>query len=198
MNNTIIDHLGFLHSESNKLILKLLRVILLVGIGISLLTIASKINIPFYPIPMTLQTMFVLLIGLTYGPKLATLTIISYLALGVYGIPVFAGTPEKGIGIAYMSGPTGGFLFGFVFSAWVMGKFAVYKFDRGYLRALIAMFTGEFIIFGCGLIYLGILLGFDKPIFTWGLIPFIPAEIFKIVIVTLLLPTIWRRIDSKK
>ena len=103
MNNTLIDNLGFLHSESNKLILKLLRVILLVGIGIGLLTIASKISIPFYPIPMTLQTMFVLLIGLTYGPKLATLTIISYLALGVYGIPVFAGTPEKGIGIAYIS-----------------------------------------------------------------------------------------------
>ena len=87
-----------------------------------LLAISSKIKIPFYPVPMTMQTLIVLSIGIIFGPRLSTIILTTYIAEGIMGIPVFAGTPEKGIGFAYVVGPTGGYLIGFVISSFLAGK----------------------------------------------------------------------------
>ena len=100
---------------------KILKKISLVLLGTLLLTISAKIKVPFYPVPMTMQTFVVVLIGITFGWKLGLATIFTYLFEGAIGLPVFAGTPEKGIGIIYMIGPTGGYLFGFIFSVFIAG-----------------------------------------------------------------------------
>lgn len=198
--NTLIGHFGLLGDVvvSNNVINKSLRIFLLISFGVSLLILSAKTQIPFYPVPMTLQTMIILLIGLAYGSTIGVATVISYLALGALALPVFAGAPEKGIGITYMIGPTGGFLLGMLIATYVMGKFSVYKYDRSYALTFLAMLVGEVIIFACGLAYMGILLGWDKPILQWGLIPFISAEALKIIFVTMLMPTIWKFAKNKK
>ena len=98
-----------------------LRALLLALLGSALLTISAKIEVPFYPVPMTMQTLVVLLLGMAFGARLGAATVLLYLAEGAVGLPVFAGTPERGIGIAYMLGPTGGYLVGFVLSAAITG-----------------------------------------------------------------------------
>ena len=98
----------------------ILKKIALVLIGTLLLTISAKVKVPFYPVPMTMQTFVVVLIGITYGWKLGLTTILAYLFEGTIGLPVFAGTPEKGIGISYMLGPTGGYLVGFISSVFII------------------------------------------------------------------------------
>ena len=97
----------------------ILKKVSFVLIGTLLLTISAKIKVPFYPVPMTMQTFVVVLIGITLGWKLGLATVLTYLFEGAIGLPVFAGTPEKGIGISYMMGPTGGYLIGFVFSVFI-------------------------------------------------------------------------------
>ena len=98
-----------------------LRLVLLAVVGSILLTISAKVQVPFWPVPMTMQTFVVLAIGMAYGPALGMATVALYLAQGAFGLPVFAGTPEKGIGLAYMAGPTGGYLAGFVAAALLTG-----------------------------------------------------------------------------
>ena len=100
---------------------KILKTILIVFIGSIVLTISAKINVPFYPVPMTMQTFVVIFIGMAFGWKLGLATVFAYLVEGAFGLPVFAGTPEKGIGIAYMIGPTGGYLFGFLVAVFIAG-----------------------------------------------------------------------------
>ena len=100
---------------------KILKTILIVFIGSIVLTISAKINVPFYPVPMTMQTFVVIFIGMAFGWKLGLATVFAYLVEGAFGFPVFAGTPEKGIGIAYMIGPTGGYLFGFLVAVFISG-----------------------------------------------------------------------------
>ena len=90
-------------------------------LGVCLLTLSAKIQVPFWPVPMTMQTLVVLIIGMAYGTRLGAGTVLAYLLVGAAGFPVFAGTPERGIGLAYMMGPTGGFLMGFVVAAWITG-----------------------------------------------------------------------------
>ena len=98
-----------------------LRAVLLALFGSLLLWVSAKVQVPFYPVPMTFQGAVVLLIGLAYGPRLAAATLLLYLAEGAVGLPVFAGTPERGIGLAYMVGPTGGYLAGFLAAAVIAG-----------------------------------------------------------------------------
>ena len=105
--------------SSNQLIKK----IFLVFIGSILLAISSKIKIPFYPVPMTMQTFVVVLIGMLYGWKLGVFTVALYLFEGAIGLPVFAGTPEKGIGLIYFTGPTMGYLMGFLLAVFISGYF---------------------------------------------------------------------------
>ena len=173
-----------------------LRNIILIVAGSLALWISAKIQVPFYPVPMTMQTFVVLVIGMSFGWKLGVSTVLLYLIEGSLGLPVFAGTPEKGIGIAYMVGPTGGYLFGFAISAGFLGWLSSKGWDRNVFLTLAAMILGTTIIFTFGIIWLGAVIGWEKPILEIGIFPFIPAEVFKIALATAILPLIWKRLSK--
>lgn len=172
-----------------------LRNAALVVLGSLALWASAKTQIPFYPVPLTLQTLVVLLIGFTYGPALAASTIDLYMAQGALGLPVFAGTPEKGIGLAYMMGPTGGYLAGFLLAAVACGWLAQKGWDRRWSTMLAGMVIGNLIIYALGIAWLGSVAGWDKPVLQWGMIPFIPGDIVKILIAAILMPAIWKKVN---
>ncbi len=176
---------------------RLRRAALLVIGGAALLTAAAKIQIPFYPVPQTLQTMVVLLIGTAYGARLGAATVLCYLAIGAAGLPVFAGTPEKGIGLAYILGPTGGYLVGVVFAAAACGALARHGWDAKLWTVAAAMCVGNLIIYACGLSWLGAVAGWDKPILEWGLYPFLFGDAAKIAFAAAALPPIARAIRRR-
>ena len=156
--------------------------IVMVVAGSLLMTLAAKAQVPFFPVPMTMQVLVALLIGTAYGPKLAGVTMAAYLSQGAVGLPVFAGTPDKGIGLAYMVGPTGGYLLGFLLAAVVAGWLAGRGWDRSPLWLAAAGLAGIAAIYGPGLIWLGALVGWDQPVLAWGLWPFLPAEVLKLAL----------------
>jgi biotin transport system substrate-specific component len=151
---------------------------------------SAKINVPFYPVPMTMQTFAVIVIGAAFGWRLGVATVLFYLAQGAAGFPVFAGTPEKGIGLAYMAGPTGGYLLGFVAGAAVAGWLAERGWDRSILSLTLAMFLAHATIFVFGTAWLGTLIGFEKA---WlaGVAPFYLATAFKTLLAAACLKTSW-------
>ena len=159
----------------------------LVLFGTLLLALSSKVQVPFWPVPMTMQTFIVFIIGMTYGPKLAFLTLLAYLFEGSLGLPVFA----KGGGIAYLTGPTAGYLYGMTIAAFVIGLFSQKGFAKSYLKSLFALLVGTLIIFTLGVAYLGSIIGYEKALIA-GLYPFIISELFKIFLATMLIPTIWK------
>ena len=152
-----------------------------------ILAVSSKIKIPFYPVPMTMQTFVVLLIGVSLGWRLGLFTVTLYLAEGIAGLPVFAGTPEKGIGIIYFTGPTMGYLIGFIVAVYLSGFF---KFDNNFFKNFVRLLLSVSFIYILGLIWLGSLIGWDKPIFKLGAQPFLLAELFKISLLALIVPKI--------
>ena len=163
--------------QQSKIIKSLLAVIL----GSIALTISAKIKIPFYPVPMTMQTFVVVLIGIAFGWKLGLATIFAYLFEGAIGLPVFAGTPEKGIGIIYMMGPTGGYLVGFILSVFIAGFVNLKK--NIFIKFLLISLS-VFAIYLTGVPWLAYLAGWEIA-YVWGIKNFILAEIFKIAILTL-------------
>ena len=168
-----------------------------------LITLAAKIQIPFYPVPLTMQTFMIVVLAMALGWRLATLSLVLYLAEGMLGLPVFAGTPEKGLGLAYMAGPTGGYLLGFLLAAGTCGWLAERGWDRHHLSTLAAMCIGHVVIFVPGLLWLGIIVGWDQPVLAWGLYPFVPGMILKIILGMLALRSAWvltgkrRRLDVR-
>ena len=180
---------------------KILKYFLIVIFGSILLTISAKIKIPFYPVPMTMQTFVVLFLGLAFGYKIGLATVTLYLLEGIFGLPVFAGTPEKGIGLIYFTGPTMGYLIGFLLAVYSAGihkdliNFTNYK----YINAL-TVFSGLIVsvsfIYILGLLWLGYLIGWDKPIFKLGAQPFLLAELFKLTLLSILYPLI-AKINTK-
>ena len=165
----------------------LLKYVFLALFGSILLAISSKIKIPFYPVPMTMQTLIVLLIGIAFGWKLGLATISLYLFEGIIGLPVFSGTPEKGIGLIYFTGPTMGYLLGFLVAVYISGKFI---YDRNLIKNFFKLLFATSFIYISGLLWLGYLVGWDKPIFQLGAQPFLLAELFKILIASLLISQI--------
>ena len=165
--------------EANKIV----KIILIAIAGTLLLTISAKIKIPFYPVPMTMQTFVVLFLGIVLGPKISLLTISLYLFEGMFGLPVFAGTPEKGIGFIYFTGPTMGYLIGFLIAAYFSGSF---KYDKGLINTFFKLIFSVSFIYIFGLLWLGYLIGWDKPIFELGAQPFLLAELFKILILSII------------
>ncbi len=163
---------------------KIIKYFFIALVGSLLLAISSKIKIPFYPVPMTMQTFVVLFLGIAFGWKLALATIILYLFEGIIGLPVFSGTPEKGVGIAYFVGPTMGYLIGFILAGYLSGKF---NYDNNFIRNFLKLSFATSFIYILGMIWLGSLIGWDKPIFELGAQPFLLAELFKILIATLLI-----------
>ncbi|MEQ8664386.1 MAG: biotin transporter BioY [Rhodospirillales bacterium] len=174
-----------------------LRYILLAFAGSMALAICAKIQVPFYPVPMTMTTFAVLAIGMAYGSRLGGATILLYLAEGAAGLPVFAGTPEKGIGIAYMLGGTGGYLLGYLFAAVACGWLAERNWDRKVVTTALAMLFGNALIYVPGLLWLGILFGWDKPILEWGLTPFILGDLTKLALAAAILPLAWRFVGRR-
>ena len=166
---------------------RIAKVILIAVLGSLLLTISAKIKIPFYPVPMTMQTFVVLFLGITLGPKIGLLTLSLYLFEGIFGLPVFAGTPEKGIGLAYFTGPTMGYLIGFLFAVYFSGSF---KYDKRLLNNFLKLIFSVSFIYIFGLIWLGTLIGWDKPIFKLGAQPFLLAELFKVLLLVFLIPVL--------
>lgn len=166
---------------------QLIKNIFIAFIGTLFLAISSKIKIPFYPIPMTMQTFVVLFIGLALGWRLGLMTVSLYLFEGIFGLPVFSGTPEKGLGIVYFTGPTMGYLLGFLITVFFTGYF---KYDKNiFLNFLKLSFATSF-IYILGVTWLGFLIGWEKPIFELGAKPFLLAEIFKILLISMLISKI--------
>ena len=163
--------------------LKIVKYILIIFLGSVLLTISSKIKIPFYPVPMTMQTFVVLFLGMSLGYKIGLATVALYLFEGIIGLPVFSNSPEKGVGLVYFTGPTMGYLIGFLFATFLAGYF---KFEGNILNSFIKLLISVSLIYILGVFWLGSLIGWDKPIIQLGVTPFLLAELFKIVILTLL------------
>lgn len=160
---------------------RILASVTLIVAGTMLLWISSKIKVPFYPVPMTLQTLVLFLIAATYGWRLAGATVAAYLIEGAFGLPVFTGTPEKGLGLAYMMGPTGGYLAGYLAAAVIVG----YAIEAGWGRRLsttfAAMLVGEVVLLASGFAWLAVLFGFDKA-FAFGIGPFIVPDLVKVAL----------------
>jgi len=148
-------------------------------IGAAILTLAARTQVPFWPVPMTLQLLAVMGFAVYLGPRLATSTFATYLLAGLAGMPVFAGTPEKGIGFAYMAGPTGGFLVGLLIASAVTGYLAQ---DKKLLGKIAAMLIGLIPIYVLGLLWLANFVPADK-VFVYGCTPFIAGDLFKIAII---------------
>jgi biotin transport system substrate-specific component len=162
---------------------KLIKFLLIMVLGSMALTISAKIKIPFYPVPMTMQTFVVLFIGISFGYKVGLATVCLYLIEGIAGLPVFSNSPEKGIGLIYFTGPTMGYLIGFLTACFLASKI---KVEDNVLMVLIKLIIAASTIYILGLIWLGIVIGWDKPIFALGAKPFLLAELFKILILTLI------------
>ena len=160
---------------------KLIKYIFLALIGSIILAISSKIKIPFYPVPMTMQTLIVLIIGIGFGWKLGLATISLYLFEGIIGLPVFSGSPEKGVGLIYFTGPTMGYLLGFLVAVYISGKFI---YDNNLVKNFFKLLLATSFIYILGMAWLGSLIGWEKPIFQLGAQPFLLAELFKILIAT--------------
>ena len=165
---------------SQSQIIKLLAIIFF---GSILLAVSAKVKIPFYPVPMTMQTFIVLLLGVSFGYKIGLATIILYLMEGIIGLPVFSNSPERGVGFAYFTGPTMGYLIGFL-SACFLASFV--KKNDNYFVIFLKLILSVSTIYILGVLWLGTIIGWDKPILSLGVYPFLLAEIFKILILTLL------------
>jgi biotin transport system substrate-specific component len=169
--------------------------IILAVAGSALLALSSKITVPFYPVPMTLQTFALMAIVAAFGLRLGVATVALYLAEGAFGLPVFAGTPEKGIGLAYMVGPTGGYLAGYLVAAILVGLAVEKGWGRSPFKLFGAMLAADAVIFTLGVAWLGAVVGWDKPLLAWGVTPFLLGDAVKIALAAALIPALWQLAD---
>ena len=162
---------------------KVIKSLLAILLGSIALTISAKIKIPFYPVPMTMQTFVVLFLGISLGYKIGLASVGLYLFEGIIGLPVFSNSPEKGVGLIYFTGPTMGYLIGFLTACYLA---SMVKFEDSFFIVLGKLVFATLTIYILGLLWLGTLIGWEKPIFALGAKPFLLAEIFKISILALL------------
>ncbi len=197
---------AILPSEGTKLWIK--RAIMIVA-GVAALWLSAKVKIALEPVPVTLQVLVVMSIGMAYGFRMGVATLIAYLAVGAAGEPVFAGTPEKGVGLPYMFGATGGYLVGFVGAAGIVGWLAERGWDRSILTTALAMTIGLAVLYVPGVFW----LAYGFPLFPaivefngygiakgieWGVFPFLWIDAIKLVIAVIVFPTIWRLVGSAR
>ena len=194
MNGTLLDVVsirGDLSSAYRAAAVLFVTVLTIVAAQIS-------IPLPFTPVPFTLQPMVVLLGGAALGARLGMSSQVLYLALGLAGLPVFAASPALPQGFARLLGPTGGFLMSYPFAAFAAGYLAERRFDRRYLTSVVAMGAGLAIVFASGIAWMAWSvphLGLATAVRA-GLVPFLPADIVKILLAATVLPAAWRLLRS--
>lgn len=147
--------------------------------GVALMTLSARVELPFWPVPLTLQTMAVMVFALALGPRLATSIFVAYLVAGACGLPVFAGTPERGIGLAYLAGPTGGYLAGMLAASWAVGALGA---GRAVLGRIGAMLVGMALVYGLGVAWLAVYVPANK-LLAFGVLPFILGDLVKVALV---------------
>ena len=162
---------------------QLVKSLLVIFIGSIILTISAKIKIPFYPVPMTMQTFVVLFLGISFGHKIALAAVGLYLIEGIAGLPVFSNSPERGIGLVYFTGPTMGYLIGFLSACFLAANV---KVNDNYFKVLLKLILSVSTIYILGVSWLGTVIGWDKPILELGVLPFLYAELFKISLLTII------------
>ena len=150
-----------------------------IGGGVVLLTVSAKIQVPFWPVPLNLQSLAVMALALGLGPRLAVATFAAYLAAGASGLPVFAGSPERGVGLLYIAGPTGGYLIGMLGASWATGMLGA---GRGIVARSGAMLAGMALIYGLGVAWLALYVPAPR-LLAEGIAPFILGDLVKIGIV---------------
>ena len=180
-NNSILINQIFPTSGISSII----RNISLILFGSFLLAVSSKVQVPFWPVPMTMQTFVVFLIGMSYGYKLSFFTLLIYILEGAFGLPVFA----TGSGLVYLMGPTSGYIYGMFLAAITIGFLSEKGFSNTYFLSLVSLLIGSLIIFTFGVLYLGSIIGLSKAI-SFGLLPFIPSELFKIALAVAIIPSL--------
>lgn len=177
-----------------------LRDAILVIAGSVVIAVAAKVSVPFYPVPLTLQTLAIALVAVAYGFRLGTLAVLAYLSEGLLGLPVFANTPPSVAGPAYFLGTTGGFLVGFVVLAAIVGFAADRGADRSILKLFAAVLVGEVVMFALGFVWLGWFatlasggngIGLAKA-WSAGVLPFLLGDLLKSAVVALAVPAAWR------
>ena len=166
----------------------------LVVFGSLLLAVSAQFKIPLYPVPVTGQTLVVLLIGMTYGPRLGGITVAAYLFEGALGLPAFAGGAA---GVAVLMGPTAGYLFGFLLAAIAMGYLAERGMGRTVVSTIAAMVIGNCVVYLCGALWLANFIGFGQAI-VMGVLPFLYGDALKLVVAAGLMPWAWRAVKSEK
>ena len=166
---------------------KIIKSLLVIFFGSLVLAISAKIKIPFYPVPMTMQTFVVLFLGISFGYKIGLATVGLYLLEGIAGLPVFSNTPERGIGLVYFTGPTMGYLIGFLSACFIASYI---KSNDNYFVIFLKLILSVSTIYILGILWLGSHIGWDKPIIQLGVTPFLLAEIFKISLLTILVKQI--------
>jgi biotin transport system substrate-specific component len=185
-------------SEGTALRLKQVALLIL---GVVALTIAAKIRVPMWPVPITMGTFAVLTIGAAYGARLGGVTLLAYLALGALGLNVFAGTGEGASGLAYMAGPTGGYLLGYLVAAVVMGKLAERGWDKSVASMAGALLLGSAIIYAFGLPWMAHLFAAEKGmawVMQWGMTNFLLGDALKLVLAAMLIPAAWKLVGSAR
>lgn len=170
----------------------------LVIAGILLLAIAAKIKVPMWPVPVTMGTFAVLTIGAAYGTRLGLVTILGYMIVGALGFDVFASSSAEKFGLEYMMGGTGGYLVGYVLATLALGYFARKGWDRSMGWMALAMLIGNVLIYVPGILWLGTLYGWDKPILAWGLTPFLMGDALKLVLAAVLVPAVWKLVGAAR
>ena len=161
----------------------IVKTFLIVILGSLALTISAKIKIPFYPVPMTMQTFVVMFLGLAFGYKIGLATVSLYLLEGIAGLPVFSNSPEKGIGLVYFTGPTMGYLIGFLSATVIAGMISS---KDNLLKTILKLLISVSTIYALGILWLGTLIGWDKPVLEFGVYPFLLAELFKLALLVII------------
>ena len=173
----------------------LVRNALLIAVGVAAMAIAAKIKVPFWPVPMTMQTFVVLTVGAAYGGMLGAATMLAYMIVGAMGFDIFTSSSAEANGLTYMMGGTGGYLVGFVLAAFALGKLAEAGWDRSVPKMAGAMLLGNALIYVPGVLWLGVLYAEAQGwgwVFKWGLTNFVVADALKLALAAALLPLLWR------
>ena len=167
--------------------ISLVKKLVLLMAGVAVLAISAQLKVPFYPVPITMQTFVVMFIGFTFGARLGSSTVLVYLASGAIGAPVFAG----GAGLAYVSGPTGGYLFGFFVAAYLIGYFTEQGYGRTFISTLLLALAGTIVFYLFGVAWLTTIIGFEKAI-KFGLLPFLYGDVLKLFLLAFSIPATWK------